>query len=101
MICSAFGLPVDDHEDTTEAIRLRREAVERRRRVERLNVAWRLAWAAAASYHLAAARANEATNYSDPVLMGAELEASLLLDRLESPDAAVRLRAIREVVGNV
>ncbi|MGC7847445.1 CHC2 zinc finger domain-containing protein [Desulforudis sp. 1088] len=98
MIARYFDLPVDDPDPVTAA-RLRREVEARQRRLETLNAGWRLAWAAASAYYRAAAKANEATNYEDPVLMGAELEADMLLRTLESPDPAIRLAAIREVLG--
>lgn len=97
-ICRHFGLPVYD-DDPAEAARVRREAAARRRRLKTLQSAWNLAWAAASAYYRAAAKANEATNYEDSILMGAELEADALLRALESPDPAVRLAAIRGVVG--
>lgn len=98
LICRFFGLPVDD-DDPADLARLRREAAARRRRLEALNTAWREAWITATAFCRAAVQANEATNYEDPILMGAELEADMLLRALEAPDPAIRLAAIREALG--
>lgn len=97
LICRHFGLVVAD--DPADLARLRREAAAQRRRLEALNAAWREAWITATAFYRAAAKANEAANYADPFFGAAEVYAAELLDRLESPDAAVRLGAVKEVVG--
>lgn len=97
LICRHFGLAVD--KDPAESARLRREAKARRRRMAALNAAWREAWIIATAFYRAAARANEATNYSDVELMQIEIEAFDILNRLEVSDPQVRLTIIREVLG--
>ncbi len=97
LICKHFGLAADD--DPAENARLRREAEARRRALKALNTAWREAWITATAFYRAAVQANEVTSYGDAYFGAAELYGEELLGRLEAPDSAVRLAAVREVIG--